>query len=219
MGKEPSAAPDPITVERILKVGSQVFVYIGRGREERKVSAHLLGWQEGRFLLLSLPVEGGRTVPFPAGRDVILRYVLEGEVFGLRSRVLKVQFEPVPLLFLSFPSEIENVPLRSRPRVSVRLPTVASWLPGKGEPKGVCFGFLRDVTPDGGLLQLELPKDAQPKGRSVHVTFLLGQDEEVATTAQVRNVSADGEAFQLGISFKWSNPEDRERVEVFCRLH
>jgi len=210
----------PLSVDRILKVGSQIYLYAAgiRGRE-RKLSCRLVGWQEGRFLLLTHPQEGDTSAQLGLGERVVLRYVLGGEVFGLKTQIMRVQFQPTPLLFVSFPSEIENVPLRSETRVSVRLPAVVSWLPSNIPPTGVTFGFLRDITPDGGLLNLTLPEAGELKGRSLHITFSLAMDDEVRVNAQVQNVVSQGESYKLGVVFNWSNPEDREKLRVFCRLH
>lgn len=211
----------PLSLDRILKVGSTLYLYVKAGlmRHERKLGCELVGWQEGRFLLVTHPREGGSTAALPANEPVVLRYVLDGEVFGLRAQVMRVQFQPVPLVFLTFPTEIENVPLRSQPRVSVRLPAVVSWLPANRPPSGVHFGFLIDVTPDGALLDVALPEAAMLKGRSLHVTFALGMDDEIRVNASVRNVAQDGHGYRLGLIFNWTSPDDRERVRVFCRLH
>jgi len=216
-GESRPGTPPP--VERILQVGTRVFLFVTGERGEQKWPSRLLGWQGGRFLLLRLPRDGVRPLQLPEGSAVVVRYILDGEVYGLRTRVLKVQFQPTDLLFLAFPDEVENVPLRSRSRVAVRLPTVVSWLPGKGAPDGVTFGFLRDLTPDGGLLEVPLADGCQPQGCSLHVTFLLGQDDEVLTHARVRNVDRKGPTWRLGIAFVWREPKDQKRVEVFCRLH
>jgi len=213
----PTVTPPP--VERILRVGGLVFLFTGHDTTERKYPTRLLGWRPGRFLLVGLPQEEGRPARLPEGSEVIVRYVLEGEVYGLRTRVLKVQFSPAPLAFLEFPKEIENVPLRSEPRVPVRLPAVVSWLPGRRPPSGLAFGYLRDLAADGGLIEMPLADDAEPVGRSLHLTFSLGTEEEVRVNAVVRNHTVDDGTHRLGISFHWSDPEDRDRVLTFCRLH
>jgi hypothetical protein len=215
------AGPDvtPPPVERILRVGSLVFLFTGTGTSECKYPTRLLGWRPGRFLLVGMPQEEGRPARIPEGAEVILRYVLDGEVYGLRARAQKVQFHPAPLLFLEFPKEIENVPLRSEPRVPVRLPAVVSWLPGRRPPSGLAFGYLRDLAADGGLIEMPLPEDAEPLDRSLHLTFSLGTEEEVRVNAVVRNHTVDGGTHRLGIAFHWTDLEERDRVLTFCRLH
>ncbi|MFQ5507895.1 MAG: flagellar brake protein [Leptospirillia bacterium] len=210
---EPAAGIDP---DRILKVGSQVFLFHTVGGKERKLPSQLLGWKAGGFLLVSLPRGESR---FPVDAEVVLRYVVEGEVFGLRSRVIRVQYQPSPMLFLAFPQEIENVPLRGEARVPVRLPTVIHWMPGSGASEATAFGVLRDLTTDGGLLELALPDGDDPVGRSLYLTFLVGEDDDVQVSAQVRNLVRDGDVCRLGVSFHWTSDADQRRVETFCRLH
>lgn len=212
-----AGAPPPLG--RILRVGSLVFLFTGTGGGERKFPTRLLGWREGRFLMVALPRADGRPVPVSDGDTVVLRYVLDGDVYGFRAEVLRVQYRPEPLLFLAFPAEIENVPLRSDPRVPVRLPAVVSWLPGRRPPSGLAFGFVRDLTADGGLLEMPLGDGAEPLGRSLHLTFALGVDEEVRVNAVVRNDTLEGPVHRMGIAFNWTDPDERDRVATFCGLH
>jgi hypothetical protein len=205
--------------DHILKVGALVFLYTGSGAAERKHPTRLLGFKEGRFLLVDLPSDGTRTVPVAEGDRVVLRYVLDGEVFGLRTTVRRIQFQPDALLFLAFPTEIENVPLRRAPRVPVRLPAVVSWLPGRRPPTGLAFGFIRDLTPEGGLLEMTLPEGGEPVGRSLHLTFALGRTEEVRVNAVVQNHQVDGATHRMGVAFRWTDPDERDRVVTFCELH
>jgi len=122
-------------------------------------------------------------------------------------------------LFLAFPTEIENVPLRSEPRVPVRLPAVVSWLPARRPPSGLAFGFIRDLTPQGGLLEMTLPEGGEPVGRSLHLTFVLGRTEEVRVNAVVQNHAVDGATHRMGVAFRWTDPDERDRVVTFCELH
>jgi|GEM_PF-1232478 hypothetical protein len=210
-------APPP--VEDVLRVGTLVFLFTGQGPAERKYATHLLGWRAGRFLLVDLPHVDGRPVQLPEGAAAILRYVVDGEAYGLRTRVQRVQFRPAPLVFLEFPTEIENVPLRAEPRVPVRVPAVVSWLPARHPPSGLAFGYLRDLTPDGGLLEMPLPEAADPVGRSLHLTFTLGTDQEVRVGAVVQNRASDEGTHRMGVAFRWTDPDMRDRVVTFCRLH
>jgi hypothetical protein len=205
--------------EHILKVGALVFLFTGTGAAERKYPTRLIGYKEGRFLLVDMPIENGRPVPLAEGDKVVLRYVLDGEVFGLRTSVWRIQFQPEPLAFLTFPTEIENVPLRAEPRVPVRLPAVISWLPARKPPSGLAFGFIRDLTPQGGLLEMTLPEGGEPVGRSLHLTFAIGRSEEVRVNAVVQNHAVDGATHRMGIAFHWTDPDARDRVVTFCELH
>jgi len=103
--------------------------------------------------------------------------------------------------------------------VPVRLPTVVSWLPARRPPSGLGFAYLRDLAPDGGLLEMPLADDAAPVGRSLHLTFALGEGEEVRVNAVVKNHARDGATHRMGVSFHWTDPDERDRVVTFCGLH
>lgn len=211
--------PVGLPVREVLKVGSLIFLFPKVGGVEQKVPARLIGWREGEYLICTLPELGGKPMDLAVGEAVSLRYVLDGEVYALNGRVRGKVLEPEPLFLLDYPERIERVPLRADHRVPVRLPAVISWLPAGGRtPVGLAFGFLRDLTTDGGQLEVPVPETADPSGRTLTVTFGVGLEREVRTTALVRNFVRDGKSCRLGVSFNWADPADRARMETFCRL-
>ncbi len=218
-GSEKNTTPAALPVREVLKVGSLIFLFPKVGGVEQKVPARLIGWRENEYLVCSLPELGGKPIDLEVGKALSLRYVLNGDVYALNGRVRGKTLKPEPFFLLDYPTQIERVPLRADHRVPVRLPAVISWLPAGGRaPVGLAFGFLRDLTTNGGQLELSVPETADPTGRTLTVSFGVGLEREVRTTALVRNFVRDGKSCRLGVSFNWADPADRVRMETFCRL-
>lgn len=224
LGGRAAAAPEqhpagvPGHIRDLLRVGSMVFLFPKIGGVSQKVPTRLVGWKTGEYLILSQPMVAGRPFNPVPDSQLMLRYIFDGEVYGLASRARGTVSGITSFLLVDYPTAVATVPLRAEQRVPVRVPAVLSWLPAGRAPEGLAFGFLRDLGSEGGMLELSLPEHADPTGRWLSVSFGVGQEREVHVRAEVRNVTRDGRTCRLGVRFHWSDPSDRERLEVFCRL-
>jgi hypothetical protein len=70
----------------LFPVGStiQVIGYL----DKRKLSAKVLGWSEGEYLLTSVPKYNGEVINLPKDAAVVCRGTMEGRMFGFKAVVL-----------------------------------------------------------------------------------------------------------------------------------
>lgn len=206
-------------LDNVLKVGRVVHLFPGKGQGEGRATTRVLGWNEGRFIMLSLPGAGSSPMMLHEGHDLVMRCVIEGEVYSVMCKVQMVQYQPTPLLFVSYPVELEVTPLRSRTRIPVCLPVMVSWAPAEGDqPRGFEFGFLRDLNPDGALLEVPLPEGINVVGRHLQVTFSVGMGEEVWAFGQVRHQARGHRTERLGLALDWENEQARDRVIAYLHI-
>lgn len=111
-----------------------------------KVTAEvrLLGLKVERFLICELPSHQGTSLG-GTGVNCDVRYMLHGRIVGFTAQVLKTQFSPEPLMFLSFPKTVSEVALRRQERVRVNLEAVARL---KGSATRYS-GVIRDLSSGG----------------------------------------------------------------------
>jgi c-di-GMP-binding flagellar brake protein YcgR len=110
----------------------------------------LLGMKVDRFLLCDLPSHEGTSLG-TTGASCTVRYLLHGRVVGFVAQVLKAQFSPEPLMFLSYPKAVSEVVLRQQERVRVNLEAVGRIF-GKAERTN---GVIRDLSVGGCGLYLD----------------------------------------------------------------
>lgn len=84
----------------------------------------LLGCKHGRFLLVDQPMHEGNGLGTQSGVSCVARLLADGRVLGFVAQVLRSQFSPDPVVFLSYPSAVQEVALRRHERVQVNLPSV-----------------------------------------------------------------------------------------------
>ena len=93
-----------------VEVGSQLVVSL-EGVESR-LNSTMVGWDTGKYLIITTPRKQGIGSKLFEGNSVIIRYIQSGIVFGFQSRILSTINNPVPLTFISYPTIVERRELR-----------------------------------------------------------------------------------------------------------
>jgi hypothetical protein len=105
-----------------LTVGLPLQLTFPRESLDLHCQAALYGWKARDLLISELPFPRGKALEPDAEEPCIVRYYYDGRMVGYRSHVQAHLLVPEPLLFLSFPSAIEEILLRKHPRVHLDQP-------------------------------------------------------------------------------------------------
>ncbi len=101
----------------VLEVGLQVFIESVYDNKHIKHKTKVLGWHTTNFIMITLPMINGAAVRWEMGTPCIIKFLSEGNVYAFQTNLLKVVYQPEPLLFLKYPNEIENVTIRKFDRI------------------------------------------------------------------------------------------------------
>ena len=176
---------------------------------EYRFEVAVCGWWEGFFVLATMPRGQKESMKMQVGTPWVVRYVFGGKAFGFKTEVLRTQFEPVPLVFLSFPASIEVQSIRRHERVKTLL--LARMKSSQGETD--CT--IDDLSPGG--CRVRCAQQLSPEER-VSLSFTLPNGSEITgMEAEVRNVIKMGDLFSSGVMFTEDTPH-RSTVEEFFNL-
>ena len=104
-----------------LQVGARLQLILATpGRPA--FSSSLIGYVANEYLLVTLPLDHGRTVPMREGEQVTVRVFSGVSVYTFACVVESVLLAPHDYMHLSFPREIAATVLRQYTRVKVSLP-------------------------------------------------------------------------------------------------
>lgn len=134
----------PTVATPTFKIDSSLQLMLPYKRTLVTTQARLLGLRPERFLMCELPSHEGVSLG-TTGASCTVRYLAHGKVVGFVASVLKAQFSPEPLLFLSYPSAVKELTLRRQERVRINLDAVAR-LPDRSERFN---GVVRDLSATG----------------------------------------------------------------------
>jgi len=181
-----------------VELGCKLFVQI-EGVKER-LSSFLIGMMPKSYLIVHTPVMTGIEYILSEGREVVLRYVYLGEVYGFHSTVLRSITTPSKITFLSYPQQIEKINLRKKPRIRCFIP--ASLHHEQDELKGV----IKNLSIEGIKFTTKAVEDSQirqiPVGKDITICFpLLGIEGVQVLNGKIRNKSGEQDEMDFGIEF------------------
>lgn len=125
LAQQRSAAPLQGVKEQVrfddlkLAVGERIRLETASPRG--RFSVRYLGAYSERCLMVTLPILNGVEKPIKEGAPITLRLIALNRACAFKTRMLKAQSVPVPLLFLDYPDAVEAVLVRKAPRVNTQL--------------------------------------------------------------------------------------------------
>ncbi|MGH8638867.1 MAG: flagellar brake protein [Burkholderiales bacterium] len=191
-----------------LKVGDRVQIappeQIGAGR----LSATVVGWVEGKSLILTIPQTPAGRLCLHAGEYVVVRAFTGRSAFAFSCTVLRSTVKPCDYLHLSFPDRIDGVGVRSSPRFRLGLPARVKLAQGSEAIQVT----IDNIGSTGALLVCDRPLGAT--GDSVEVAFdvvLHDVPVSLALRAQIKTAdqAADAAHYRHGVFFVEPSTNDR----------
>ncbi len=217
-GADKARLLSPDQIWRALRIDNPVQLSMPFKNGEVTVYSRLLGFRRERFLLVEQPIHEGVGLGV-TGVTAIVRFVTAGCVIGFGSQVLRSQFMPEPLMFLTYPDAAKELILRKHDRVRVSLPCVIR--PAESDLR--LLATLHDLSPDGAGLLLPEGSPAVPNGThvTIHVQLpgasgarLLRGTVRVVRRKRRRN---GGSTVFLGVKLQFS-PSELETEQLVRRL-
>ncbi len=138
---------------------------------------------------------------FYKGNDIIIRYLYKGTVFGFKTQIVDIIFDPTKLVFVEYPKKLENYELRNNKRIACYLPASVIISDNTIE------GCITDISRDGCQFIVETSKIInsikllQIEGEIVVRFQLPGAEKEFILKAQQKNVKRDRNNVNIGIWF------------------
>jgi hypothetical protein len=190
-----------------LQLGGQSFV---------RVKPTIIGIDSGRYILIKFP-NNLNTADYKdvlmSGGGVIVRYILEGlngECVAFSTTIQHVLNKPERLIFLNYPTHIENRQLRTQQREKTHLPALIS--PNKindtSTDQGIA-GYIVDISAQGCQFSF---KPSAGKGGikkcpiQIAIT-IVGKEAPCIINAHVKNNRSESGQILVGILFDKSSLE------------
>jgi c-di-GMP-binding flagellar brake protein YcgR len=160
----------------------------------------LVGMERGLYLIVRTPPTPGTWTKLHKENHTVVRYLYKGVVYGFKCTLLGVMNEPFPLLFLSYPTEIETINLRKQERVDCLLPAVARI--GDSSYKGVILDISRSGC--SFAFTMDTPESSPPVTAGDEVVFAIrfaGSSDEKNLDAKIMNVRRSADKVITGSLF------------------
>ncbi|MGB1239715.1 MAG: flagellar brake domain-containing protein [Pseudomonadales bacterium] len=211
-------SPANLTVHKFinqLSPGNIVDLQLGSSKLVR-IKPVVIGIDIGNYLILKFPprlnIKDYQDVLID-GTGVIVRYILEGqhgECVAFSTTIKQFINAPDKLIFLNYPSRIENRQLRSHQREKTHLPAQISPHMADGQLTGNCInGYIVDISARGCQFSFKAEKDnVGMVKRPVYIAItLVGVNKPLIVKAHVKNNRLEHGQTLVGIMFDESSLE------------
>jgi len=179
-----------------------------------RIKPTVIGLDLGNYVLLKFPSKLNpayyKDMLIP-GTNVVVRYIAEGnqgECVAFSTTIEYVSTIPEKLIFINYPSKIENRQLRVQQREKTHLPSQISQHISDGRLSGNCInGYIVDISPNGCLFSFKANEgQSGVKKCPIHISIsITGQDEPVLVSAHVKNNRVENGLIMVGIMFDSSS--------------
>ncbi|MCK5540509.1 MAG: flagellar brake protein [Deltaproteobacteria bacterium] len=188
-----------------------------------RLKSYLVGREEGRYLIIKIPMVVGRKPEevFAKDKELVVRYVHRGSVFGFRSPIMLPVLEPFNVAFVKFPKKIEDYNLRTHKRFDCSLPARLEVVTRHQDRTMRFKGVVGDISKGGckatiGLEGLGLGKKSLKIQSAIAIfLFLPGVEGEFFLPGVVKSMSQDSEVLSLGIQFVDLSGNNQSQLDKF----
>jgi c-di-GMP-binding flagellar brake protein YcgR len=179
------------------------------GGRRLKGAAPYIGRKGYRYLLADLPMANGSPIFSTAGCPCVVRFLVQGVMFGFQSTVEHISFQPIPVIYLAYPDQVERVNLRKEKRVKVNLAT--DLRSASGEETKTVPGRIVDISHSGCRVLVDQGFEMNDLV-DLRIGVEGGQTIEVPAST-VRNVTnLGGGHYALGLQFTEETADWRDYV-------
>lgn len=187
-----------------LQVGLQIFLELAQKSKTVRAKASILGWSSPTHLMISFPTADNKLLLTPFKSEVVVRYLLDGVVYGFTTKVIDKQQKPLPMWILIYPAAVETKSLRRSPRVSIKLPVTY-------DEDGAAFTI--DLSANGALLSVS---EKMALGQSLRLSFQLPDGTTVNNLfADVVRLQESRENSMVGVNFRLEDPEKISKISQY----
>ncbi len=131
-------------------------------------------------------------------KPCVVRFIHEGNVFGFSAYIIAPIRQPFPLVFLTYPDELESLNLRTNPRYPVRIEATYTYQTPEGSAPGMGTGLILNISEGGCLLEGEQFFDP---GSRLTLSFTIPPQETVQELeVEVKRLRKKGEHAHLGLT-------------------
>lgn len=168
--------------------------------ETDNIKTELIGYSNNNFLIILSPLIPGIRQKVLENREITVRYFSEGTVYGFRSSLITYLSKPEPILFISYPTNVEIMELRKNRRINCNIPAKIYHQDQDYQ------GLILDISIQGcrifidGLKKSEINKFEQDTPIYL-VLSMLAEKDNVQIKGIIKNVNNQQNSLFLGIQF------------------
>lgn len=193
-----------------IELGCPIFIEISN--QKNKLSSRVIGVEHRDYLIVKTPTGAGAGT-LKAGKIFVIKYVHQGIVYGFKTHVLTAITRPANVLFIGYPSKVDEQGLRSESRYKCSLKCVVKTIKYAGP------GTLVDISMKGCCCSIRAREVdfIETLAVGAELKFELegaGSDPQVKMRGTITNIIESEKSTRVGVLFKDVNDQAKRQLKV-----
>ncbi len=178
--------------------------------------AILVGLEPQQYLILKIEIPKEFRHHIVKDAKLNITFMSSGSEYGFSTMIVDHITAPYKLIFISYPSKVENLDARARTRVCCYLPATATM-----NEKNI-KGTLNDISINGCKFVIKLPVNLQPRQLmlidDIQLFFpLMELEDPLEFYGRVRNTTIDKKKIAMGIEFTNLTSELQKSIDDYIQ--
>lgn len=187
-------------------VGMDIYLDLKIQNKDLRCKSRIVGWHKEQFFILEGPRINGKDLPSKPGEAMIVRFMLDGTIYGFNATLVRKILLPIQMWLMSYPNIVETKTLRRHERLSMLIPAS---IHGQEKNKALIL----DLSKGGALVEVNQKFEL---GSKLKISFSLPNNDKIDDMeVEVRGFSTNQNGFQIGTSFESANQEHRQKIISF----
>lgn len=120
-----------------FSIGDTIQLQFSPGNEEDRFYVKLIGFLDGKSILVTTPREQGAALRISAEQEFIVRLISGNSAKGFSAKVIHSTSHPYPHIHLAYPDTLESITVRKAERIKCKfIVSVQNDEPGKSFAEG-----------------------------------------------------------------------------------
>jgi len=191
------------SVKPQFQVGIPVYIEMVQKRKRVRTQVSIVGWFKTNFLFTTQPSDS-RLLVTSLHTELIVRYLLDGTVYGFITKLIHKQNIPFGMWVLDYPEVVEVKNLRRSPRIPLYLTVTTD--------EGREWEML-DLSSHGAAMATT---DEPFMGEMVELSFVLPDGNKIeGLNAQIVRMSSSSEERLIGVQFDEDDYENITKIKRY----
>jgi hypothetical protein len=181
--------------------------------EKIRCTSFFRGCKEYHYVLIDHPIHNGIPVLIENNKSFVVRFIHDGNVFGYSGHIIAIIKKPFPLVFLTYPDQLESLNLRTNPRYPVRIEVTYAHQTPEGPAPVTGTGLIINISEGGCLLEGE---DFYDQGSRLTLSFTIPPQEAIQELeVEVKRVRKKGIHAHLGLTFVTPSESNLRKINEY----
>lgn len=178
------------------------------------LTTNLIGWQRDVFLITDFVPSAGKSGHLKINDRCKMRFLKDGIAYGFETKIISISAHPFPVMFLTYPGEIEHFAIRKFNRIKSNFQ--AHFLDERGTY--IADATITNISAGGCGLNIPAQEAGELTSKNSYKIKFSILDTDMCLGCAIRKMRTVKGTSCLGVEFSNISPAEKEKINLFLDI-